>query len=214
MGLFALGALGGAVVLLRRASLRLEEVLLILLGLWMGLRHTRMVFVFGILAAPILCRLLADLWEGWDPWRDNRVANTVMIAASIALLIAATPTVAELERQVEKANPVKAVQFIRQSGLAGPMLNEYVFGGYLIWALPEHKTYVDGRTDIFDWTGVFMEYGRWSNLQEDPRLVLEKRKINFCLVSKDATMVEVFPFLPEWKKVYSDQVATVFARTR
>ncbi len=213
LGLFAVAALGGVVVLLRRASLRLEEVLLILLGLWMGMRHTRMVFVFGILAAPILCRLLADLWERWDPWRDNRVANTVMILASTALLIAATPTVPELERQVEKSNPVKAVQFIRQAGLAGPMLNEYVWGGYLIWALPEHPTYVDGRTDIFDWTGVFMEYGRWSNLQEDPRLVLEKRKINFCLVSKDATIVEVFPFLPGWKKVYSDEVAAVFARS-
>ena len=32
------------------------------------------------------------------------------------------------------------------------MLNEYVYGGYLIWAAPENPVFVDGRADIFEWT--------------------------------------------------------------
>ena len=48
------------------------------------------------------------------------------------------------------------------------MLNEYVYGGYLSWALPEQKVFIDGRADVYAWTGVFEDYGAWATLREDP----------------------------------------------
>ena len=92
------------------------------------------------------------------------------------------------------------------------MLNEYVFGDYLIWALPEEKVFIDGNADIFDWTGVLEAYGRWATLQEDPRILLDKYHIRFCLISKDAPMTQVLPYLPGWRKVYADDVSAVFVR--
>jgi hypothetical protein len=92
------------------------------------------------------------------------------------------------------------------------MLNEYVFGDYLIWALPEQRDFIDGRGDVFDWTGVLQEYGRWAMLQEDPNILLDKYHIHFCLLSKDAAMTRVLPYLSGWKKVYSDDVSAIFAR--
>ena len=111
-----------------------------------------------------------------------------------------------------KGNPVAAVDYIRRAGLSGPMLNDYGFGGYLIWALPEHKVFIDGRGDVYDWTGVFPEFGRWATLSEDPTLLLNKHGIRFCILSKTAPMAQVLPYLPGWSRAYSDKVAVVFVR--
>ena len=46
------------------------------------------------------------------------------------------------------------MEFIQASHLSGPMLNDYNFGGYLIWAAPEHPVFIDGRTDVYEWSGV------------------------------------------------------------
>ncbi len=92
------------------------------------------------------------------------------------------------------------------------MLNEYVFGDYLIWALPEQKVFIDGRGDVFDWTGVFAEYGRWATLSEDPNLLLNRHGVRFCLLSKSSPMAHVMDLLPNWRRTYSDDVAAIFVR--
>jgi hypothetical protein len=92
------------------------------------------------------------------------------------------------------------------------MVNEYVYGGYLIWAAPEYKVFVDGRGDIFELIGVLSEYGNWIMVNADPRLLLNKYHINFCLLSRDAPVTHVLALLPGWKLVYSDHLSVVFAR--
>jgi hypothetical protein len=105
------------------------------------------------------------------------------------------------------------VDFINRSGLSGNMLNQYVYGGYLIWAAPRHKVFVDGRGDVFEWTGVLEEYGKWVTLQADPNILLNKYQIHFCLLPADAPMSNVLPLLPGWTKVYSDEMAVIWAKS-
>ena len=52
------------VMILRRSELFWDELLLLVLGIGVAANHRRMVFVFGILAAPILSRLLSTV-VGW-----------------------------------------------------------------------------------------------------------------------------------------------------
>ncbi len=210
--LLVAGSIGG-LVLARRTALRLEELMMVALGAAAAARHNRLMFIFGILAVPVLCRLLADSWDRYESARDNRVANAILIAASVVLTFVGFPSAAHLERQVMRSNPVGAVDFIRRTALSGRMLNEYVWGGYLIWSLPEQKVFIDGRTDIFTWTGVLGEYGRWYNLEEDPKVLLDKYGIQYCLLRKEAPMARVLPYMPGWKKIYSDDLAVIFART-
>ena len=211
--LFGVAAWFFLMVLVRGAKLRLEELIFLALGFGLAIRHQRMLFVFGILAAPIVCRLLANAWDKYDPARDLRLANAVMIVAALCTIVAAFPTPGQIQRQVKKDSPVQAVDYIRRSGLKGRILNAYEFGGYLIWALPEQKVFIDGRCDIFDWTGVLAEYGRWATLSEDPKLLLEKYGIDYCLFRKDAPQTQVLRYLPGWKKVYEDEVAAIFVRS-
>ena len=93
------------------------------------------------------------------------------------------------------------------------MLNDYVFGGYLIWTAPQHPVMIDGRTDLYEWSGFLNEFGRWATLQEDPNLLLNKYDVKFCLLSTRSQMINVVPLLPGWKLAYSDEQARVFIKT-
>ena len=199
--------------LIRRVELRVEEVLLLAMGFGMAISHSRLMFVFGLLAAPVLTRLLADMWDRYDPSRDLRVPNAILMLLSLATIWMAFPGQGQLELQVKENNPVKAVEFIRQSHLEGRMLNDYTWGGYLIWALPEHKVFVDGRADIYEWTGVLRDFAAWALLQTDPRNLLEKYRVDFCLLSRETPMAHVLPFLPGWKMIFSDDRSIIFTRS-
>ncbi len=212
LGVLATAAIVGMILLARPGVLYVQELLLLVLGVYAALRHARLCFIFGILVAPLLCRLLAGAWQHYDQGRDHRLANGFLILVFIALMVTAFPTRRQLEAQVSGTFPVGAVDFIRRAGLSGPMFNEYEWGGYLIWALPEQKVFIDGRADVFDWTGVLREYGRWVGIQEDPNILLEKYGIQFCLLRKSARMASVMPYLPGWEKVYADEKSVIFAR--
>jgi len=199
-------------VAFRRAELFLDELLLLVLGTWLAVSHVRMLIIFGILAAPILSRQLSTSWEGYDAKKDRIWPNAIMIAASLLVIWLAFPNSRNLQQQVEIQSPVKAVQFINANHLPGPMLNEYGFGGYLIWAAPQHAVFIDGRTDIYEWSGVLEEFNNWATLRSDPHALLQKYGIGFCLLSRQSTMARVLPLLHEWKAVYSDNNSVIFVR--
>jgi hypothetical protein len=198
-------------VLVRRSELQLQELALLTLGIWMALNHRRMLFVFGILVAPILSRMLADLWENYDAQRDRPVLNACFIGVALLIAVLGFPTRQVLAMDVEQDTPVKAVSFLKSHHVSGRMLNDYVYGGYLIWAAPEYPVFVDGRADVFEWAGVLDDFGRWALLQSDPRLLLDKYGIDFCLLTRDSPMARVLPLLG-WHTIYSDKIAVIFTR--
>jgi hypothetical protein len=213
--LAALGVVGVIflVTLVRRTELRLDELLLLALGFGIAVLHQRMLLVFGVLGSPVLCRLLANAWSPYQPARDHMAPNAILMLISLCIVGLAFPTSNQLRLLVKQANPEKAVEFIRHAGLSGRMLNEYAYGGYLIWTLPEHKVFIDGRSDVYAWTGVLDEYGAWATLQTDPTLLLDKYRIEFCLISQSAPMSHVLQYLPGWKRLYSDELSIIFARS-
>ena len=199
-------------VVLRRSELYSDELLILAAATWLGVSHQRTLFAFGILAAPVLCRQLAGLWDGYEKDKDPHWLNAIFMAGSLLVMIAAFPSAQNLRAQVETYSPVKAVEFIKSHHLAGPMLNDYTDGGYLIWAAPEYPVFVDGRGSPFEESGVLLEFGEWATLQTDPQILLQKYKINFCLLGPDSPMVQMLAVLPGWEKVYSDSNAVIFVR--
>lgn len=195
-----------------KSKLYLHEVLLLVASAFAGASHERLIFVFGIISAPVLCRLLAPSWAGYNSQQDHPFANAFLIAASLVTVYLAFPDPANLRAQIAGSSPEGAVQFVKEHKITGNLLNDYTFGGYLIWALPEHPVFVDGRTDIFEWTGVLREYGEWATLQSDPRSLPDKYHISFCILDRHSPMAFVLPLLDGWKTVYADDVAIVIAR--
>lgn len=211
--LFAVLALVFLCLVIRRSEkIYLHELLLLAMGAWFALSHRRMSFAFGVFAAPLISRLLSSFVEGYDAAKDFPIPNAVLIALSAVGTFLAFPGHPALAAQVDAENPVKAVQYIQTHPPAGNMLNSYVYGGYLIWALPEHPVFIDGRSDLFEWAGVLREYGEWSLIQDDPTKLLDKYNIGFCLIERNAPMTHVFPLLKGWKQIYSDDKSVIFAR--
>jgi hypothetical protein len=122
------------------------------------------------------------------------------------------PTSRNLSAQVDQRSPVKAVDFIKSHHLAGPMLNDWDDGGYLIWAAPEYPDFIDGRADVFEETGVVAEFAKWATLQSPPGALLDKYHVNFCLLERESPMAFVLPLLPNWKIAYSDEKSVIFVR--
>jgi hypothetical protein len=212
MALLGLGALVLLIPMLRGIKLYAVELVLVALGFWLAVQHERMVFIFGMLTAPVLCRLLATAWEGYDSRRDSAWGGAFVLACIALAVVLGFPSQKNLEQQVEAHNPVKAVEFLKQSGLSGNMVNEFVFGGYLIWAAPERKVSMDGRGDVYEAAGVLGEFGKWALLEADPNEFLHTHHVRICFLSRHAPMARVLPLLPGWTQVYSDNLAVIFAR--
>jgi hypothetical protein len=136
----------------------------------------------------------------------------VLISAALMFIFWIFPTRQSLAGQVLQQSPVKAVDFIKAHHLPGRMFNEYGYGGYLIWEAPEQPVFIDGRADVFEWTGIFEEYGQWMSLQGDPHTLLDKYGINFCLLERQSSMANVLPLLHDWKLAYSDNSSVIFTR--
>ena len=215
-GVALLGILGGIAFLLivrRSERIYLHELALIVMSAWFALSHRRMSFAFGIFAGPFVARLLSNLWGKRDAERDFPAPNAVLLAVAAVVVFLAFPSRTVLARQVNEGNPVAAIDYIRTHNLQGRMLNSYVYGGYLIWAMPEHPVFIDGRSDLFEWAGVFREYGLWAMLQNDPNTLLDKYDVSFCLLERDTPMAYVLPLMRNWTKVYLDDKSVIFVRT-
>ena len=94
---------------------------------------------------------------------------------------------------------------------AGPVLNDYSFGGYLIFTgIP---TFIDGRGELYG--GEFIaRYNRDLSLTDLPDFLklLDQYKFGATLLAPDTPAVALLDRLPDWQRVYSDDVAVVHKR--
>jgi hypothetical protein len=102
---------------------------------------------------------------------------------------------------------------IANGGLAdaGPVLNDYAFGGYLIYA--DIPTFIDGRGELFG--GHFIDrYNRDISLADlsDFIKLLDEYEIRSTLLVPSTPAASLLDRLPGWQRVYSDGIAVVHKR--
>lgn len=80
-------------------------------------------------------------------WRGLILAGVVV---GIALGVGWTRGLTEAQHWevVQATFPLKAAQLVRERGYSGPLFNDFDWGGFLIWSLPELPVAVDGRTNL------------------------------------------------------------------
>jgi hypothetical protein len=86
-----------------------------------------------------------------------------------------------------------------------------MWGGYLIFFSRDTKTFVDGRTDIFEYTGVLRDYLDVEQLRGSLG-VFDKYKIRYALVPPDFPIAYLLKNHAGWKMIYQDEVAMIFER--
>lgn len=196
-----------------RFTWRAEELTLFVFGTTMACLHLRFLILFVPFFAPFLVTILARWLPRYDRAKDKFVLNAALIGLVIGAIVHYFPTNANMRRLVAKTFPADAVQYIHQHPVPGPMFNSYGFGGYLVWALPEQKVFIDGRGDVFERSGVFSDYLHISNLKPGALAVLNGYGVQSCLLERDEPLATLLSASPSWKRVYWDDVSALFVRS-
>jgi hypothetical protein len=198
--------------ILFRFSWRLWEMALLLGGVVMACLHVRFLLLFVPFFTPVFATMLARWLPPYDRRKDHFVLNAVLITGVVVAMVYYFPTRAGVEKIVTRTFPVRAVEYLHQHPVPGPMYNTYGYGGYLIWQLPEHKVFIDGRGDLYEQGGAFTEYLEVADLRPAAFTVLKAHGIQWCLVESREPLATVLAAHPEWEKRYTDGVSTLFVR--
>ena len=211
-GKLALFVLLGLVALnlLVRRRWRLDEALLMAFALWAALSHTRFLFLAGLIFPPILAPRI-HLFPPYEPELDKPVLNGIIMVGVVLVLWHFFPSNAELQKKVEEDYPKAALEYMQREQMYGRLYNPYSWGGYMEWTAPEFKPFIDSRADIFVYNGVLDEVRKVNGL-EDPFGVLDKYRIDYVLVQRQRPLAYVLNHSTDWRAVYSDRLAQVFAR--
>lgn len=197
-------------VLVRRCRWPLTELLVFLFALYSGLTYIRFLVLLAIVAAPILAKAL-DFFSPYNPKLETPIFNSVVVIAILAGMVHYWPTKAQLQHSVDENYPSKILPYLQAHPPAGPMLNFYLWGGYLGWNNKNLKVFVDSRVDIFEYAGVLKEYLDLLALTNSDA-VLEKHKIRYVLFPPNEPLTHVLQMDPRWKTTYHDDVTVLLER--
>jgi hypothetical protein len=154
----------------------------------------------GRLAAPI-DRIMVELAKPASA-TGVALAGAVLLAFSLALLRGGS-----IDPDVP--TPAKALAVAAEHHVDGPVLNDYGFGGYLIFR--GIKPFIDGRYSYGDaFIRRFVEATEVSS-DELPRLLAEYG-ITWTLLSPGRPAVVLLDHLPGWRRLYADHVAVLHIR--
>ena len=139
------------------------------------------------------------------------VAGLLVVVAAIGGRLAGIELVPN--RFSETAFPVKLADRARAAGVAGPIFNQFTWGGYLLYAWPEQRVFIDGGTDHYG-ERLFNQYIQVWNLDPGWRDILRQWKVEWVLVdprSRLATELVQEP-APGWGVWGCDSIAVLLQR--
>lgn len=201
----------------------LSVILMMLAG---ALYAKRNIPLFGLVALPLFAvdidaawRVLAkrrltrmrDVFEEgenlavrgrWAPWfvlalvllamNGGRIAGTQLVTNEFS----------------DRAFPVEAVKAARAAGLRGTMFNYFTWGGYILWAWPEQRIYIDGMTDFLG-SEVLESYSRVFAMNPGWEDELTRHDVNIVILPTDFRVTYAMRQKPEWTIWYEDETATI-----
>ena len=193
-----------------RRQWRFSDLVLMLFALCSGLTHERLLFLAGIIVAPVVAELLQGV-PRYRPEIDKRWLNAVIICGILAFVVYRFPTPAQLEQQVAEQYPVEILPYLKSHEPFGNVLNYYPWGGYLGWKDPQFKVFVDSRVDLFEYAGVFKDYLDLVGFN-DPLRILDEYRIRYVLFPPRSPLTYLLETSPNWRVVFSGQISTLLER--
>jgi hypothetical protein len=200
-----------------------SEVLLFLATLAATLKTQRNAVVFSLVAAPLFATYF-HLWfdstsvgKRFGTIREDRNPRLALLV-TLVLLLPLIPFVIKLKRTVYSTPtqqsmrvPVKAIDYLKQNGIAGnTFAAPNVWGAYVLWAAPKSPVYIDGRDvypDTFVKEFVDILFGR-----VDWRPIFDQRGVQIVLIEPGTLLARQVGESPAWEKVYEDDMSVVFRR--
>lgn len=197
LGFFALGRI-------KVAPMRL----LILLALvWLALAHSRHQMLFGV-TMPIL--LAAPLGQAFPASGRNGGPLMAPLAGLGFVVLIAVRLMWPVARGDDAITPETALAHLPRFVRETPVMNDYAFGGYLIWR--GIKPFIDSRADLYG--DIFLEnYAAITQPDKDALAShLAYYHVRWTIFSPRAPVVKLLDATPGWHRFYADEVAVVHVR--
>jgi hypothetical protein len=209
-GAFEFLLLAGIFALSRGLTLPVVRALVVLGLIHFALAQIRNADLLAVLAPLYLAAPLARQLGEQAEADDAGSARGVNIAVLVLMIVATALAQVRNLRPAPHNTPEAAVASAGL-GSTGRVLNDYAFGGYLVFAgVP---TFIDGRGELYG--GQFItRYNRALALADlaDFIKLLDEYKLDATLLAPDTPAVALLDRLPDWQRVYSDDVAVVHKR--
>ena len=207
---FELLLLAGLFALSRGVTLPIVRALVLLGLIHFALAQVRNADLLAMLAPLYLAAPLARQFGARAGDDAPGSAHGVNLAA-VGMMIVATGLALARDVRPAPVNTPAAALASADLAKAGPVLNDYSFGGYLIFAgVP---TFIDGRSELYG--GPFIvRYNRDVSLADlgDFLALLDQYRFGATLLAPDTPAVALLDRLPDWQRVYSDDIAVVHKR--
>jgi hypothetical protein len=206
----------------------LPRLLVICAGTAFSLIAVRNMALFGLTALPLLALHMDDAWRRVPDFRGvrGRFEATAGTAATLIWTIPATllllalalghGRVGSLEfidnRFDPTVFPVAAVRQARNEHLQGRLFSDFAWGGYVDYAWPEQKIFIDGGTDFFG-EALFREYSKVVRMRPGWRGILAKWNISLLLLQREGSLSHEVARDGRWRIWYCDSLAVILRRT-
>jgi hypothetical protein len=209
---------------------RIEPVRWVIGGvfLMLSLRHMRNIPLFLIISLPLFAELLAHGFEslqrrlrvGLLVRRMGSFAGAVVVGGLLFWLgpehlqhiIHSGSRPAEYFRNT--SYPIEAVEWVKtHRDLVGQRLyNDYAYGGFLLWWLPEEKIFIDGRMPAWQRgeRGIFRDYVALTGGDPPDLTVLKKYSVDWVMVQKMTLLDQELAREPAWARVYEDRKVAIY----
>jgi hypothetical protein len=191
-------------------SWKLSDILLATFAVWAALNHLRFLLFAAIILVPILAPRLR-LFAPYDAKKDKPWLNLAITGAIVAILVGSYSSTTELQNRIDGQFPREALRFMQQRQITGRLFNWYDFGGYIEFYAPAIKTFADGRTDIFVYSGILEDYQKINTIEE-PLELLDKYKIDYVLFPVNKHLTYVLDHSAAWRTIYEDKVVKLYQR--
>ena len=196
------------------------ERLLIVFFLNAALTHKRHISLMLMALTPCIARMVEIQLENWShrfikiegkkqlqlsertgPLATVMIALALIICGSIdqrTLNFLTPKNIIGVER--EHLDPL--VGYLDGNLPDGRMFNEYVLGGYLLYALsPPPKVFIDGRADMYG-EEIMKDYNSIVSSGADREKTLEKYNIEWVVFKKDSDLISALKKTGSWQSIY------------
>lgn len=226
VGKLLLLALLGVLALFALAPGRpdLRRLLLVLGLVYFSLDARRNIQLFGATVLPILAIQYDALWRRRPDWRgigavferDAKLGRTLPYALLLVLLFgvvaAGRGSVAGVRVVPDALDPeqfpVAIVERAREQDVRGRIFHDFVWGGYILYAWPEQKVFIDGGTDFYG-PALLKTYMDVASLRPGWRDTLAAREVSLVLVAPTTTFAHEVLRQPGWRVRDCDATAVL-----
>jgi hypothetical protein len=229
-GKLLLVTIGSAAALVgwRRPRIRLYEGMLFLLGMAAALLSARHITVFAMISVPWiavwLTRSVDEAAAHGSTFarrlteRGNRLAPVAAASGPwIPLLLGSVATALVLGPFRARAAfdpsqfPIDALEAVPPETMQGEIFNQMRWGGYLLYAYPDVKIFMDGHADFYG-EALTRDYLEIRHLAPDWEAKLDRYDVSWTLTMPDAPITQALALSGEWQLEYRDETAAIYRR--